>query len=74
MSLDSLLPSGFSATALAALAGVAFVASLARGFSGFGGALIFMPLASALAAPRTVAALLLVNDFVAAAPLLPNAW
>lgn len=74
MSLDSLLPSGFSATALAALAGVAFVASLARGFSGFGGALIFMPLASTVAAPRTVAALLLVIDFVAAAPLLPNAW
>jgi len=33
-----------------------------------------MPLASSLAAPRLVAALLLVIDFVAAAPLVPNAW
>lgn len=74
MNLEGLVPSGISASALAALAVVAFVASLARGFSGFGGALIFMPLASAVAAPRTVAALLLVIDFVAAAPMLPNAW
>jgi uncharacterized membrane protein YfcA len=74
MSLEGLLPSGMSASALVALTIVAFVASLARGFSGFGGALIFMPLASALAAPRTVAALLLVIDIVAAAPLLPGAW
>jgi len=44
------------------------------GFSGFGSALIFMPLASSVAAPRLVAALLLVIDFIAAAPLLPNAW
>ena len=35
--------------------------------------LIFMPLASSIAAPRLVAALLLVIDFVAAAPLLPGA-
>ena len=33
-----------------------------------------MPLASSIAAPRLVAALLLIIDFVAAAPLLPNAW
>jgi len=32
--------------ALAALAGIAFVAAMARGFSGFGGALIFIPVAS----------------------------
>src|SRR5262249_51227084 len=46
----------------------------ARGFSGFGSALIFMPLASSMAAPKLVAALLLIIDLVAAAPLLPNAW
>ena len=46
----------------------------ARGFSGFGSALIFMPLASSMAAPRLVAALLLIIDFVGALPLLPNAW
>jgi uncharacterized membrane protein YfcA len=33
-----------------------------------------MPLASSLAGPRLVAALLLIIDFVAAAPLVPNAW
>ena len=33
-----------------------------------------MPLASSIAAPRLVAALLLIIDFVAAAPLVPNAW
>ncbi len=53
---------------------VALVASIARGFSGFGSALIFMPLASTVAAPRTVAALLLLIDLVAAAPFAPNAW
>ena len=53
---------------------IAFVSGTARGFSGFGSALIFMPLASSMAAPRLVAALLLMIDFVAAAPLVPNAW
>jgi uncharacterized membrane protein YfcA len=33
-----------------------------------------MPLASSVAGPQLVAALLLVIDFVAAAPLVPNAW
>ena len=33
-----------------------------------------MPLASSMAAPQLVAPLLLIMDFVAAAPLLPNAW
>src|SRR5262249_55122067 len=40
----------------------------------FGAALIFMPLASSVASPRLVAALLLIIDFVGAAPLVPNAW
>ncbi len=33
-----------------------------------------MPLASSMAAPQLVAPLLLIIDFVAASPLLPNAW
>ena len=33
-----------------------------------------MPLASSLAAPRLIAALLLIIDFVGSLPLLPNAW
>jgi uncharacterized membrane protein YfcA len=57
-----------------AICAIAFVAGTARGFSGFGAALIFMPLASSVASPRLVAALLLIIDFVAAAPLLLNAW
>ena len=74
MSLTDFLPKDVSLTVAMALCAVAFVSGTARGFSGFGSALIFMPLASSIAAPRLVAALLLVIDFVAAAPLLPDAW
>ena len=52
----------------------ALTAGLARGFSGFGGALIFVPLASAAVGPRLAAPLLLVVDAAAAAGLIPDAW
>src|SRR3981189_693742 len=74
MSPASLVPADASLNAAIAICAIAFVSGTARGFSGFGSALIFMPLASSIAAPRLVAALLLVIDFVAAAPLIPNAW
>src|SRR4051812_9704686 len=74
MSVTDFLPKDVGLTIAMALCAVAFIAGTARGFSGFGAALIFMPLASSLAAPKLVAALLLVIDFVAAAPLLPDAW
>src|SRR3977135_1881630 len=74
MSPASLLPADISLNAAIAICAIAFVSGTARGFSGFGSALIFMPLASSIAAPRLVAALLLIIDFVAAAPLVPNAW
>jgi uncharacterized membrane protein YfcA len=74
MSLSELIPADVSPHAAIAICTVAFVAATARGFSGFGSALIFMPLASSMATPRLIAALLLVIDFVSAAPLLPNAW
>ena len=74
MSLEGLIPSSISLNVAVAICAIAFVSGTARGFSGFGSALIFMPLASSLAAPRLVAALLLIIDFVAAAPLLRNAW
>jgi uncharacterized membrane protein YfcA len=74
MSLIGLIPTDVGGNAAIAICAIAFVSGTARGFSGFGSALIFMPLASSLAAPRLVAALLLVIDVVAAAPLLPNAW
>ena len=74
MSLSELIPADVSLNVALAICAIALVSGTARGFSGFGSALIFMPLASSVAAPRLVAALLLVIDFVAAAPLLPNAW
>jgi uncharacterized membrane protein YfcA len=74
MSLSGLIPADISLNVALAICAIAFVSGTARGFSGFGAAMIFMPLASSVAAPRLVAALLLVIDFIAAAPLLPNAW
>src|SRR3977135_1374206 len=74
MSLAGFIPAEVSINAAIAICAIAFVSGTARGFSGFGSALIFMPLASSIAAPRLVAALLLIIDFVAAAPLIPNAW
>jgi hypothetical protein len=74
MSPSELIPPDVSLTTASAICVIAFVAGTARGFSGFGSALIFMPLASSMASPRLVAALLLMIDFIAAAPLLPNAW
>jgi uncharacterized membrane protein YfcA len=74
MTLSELLPRDVSLLIAMALCAIAFVSGTARGFSGFGSALIFMPLASSVAPPRLVAALLLIIDFVAAAPLLPGAW
>jgi len=74
MTLAGFIPAEVSINAAIAICAIAFVSGTARGFSGFGSALIFMPLASSIAAPRLVAALLLIIDFVAAAPLVPNAW
>src|SRR5689334_11931350 len=74
MSLAGLIPAELSTFAAFAICLIAFVSGTSRGFSGFGSALIFMPLASSMASPRLVAALLLLIDFVAALPLLPNAW
>jgi uncharacterized protein len=74
MSLSALIPADVSVNAALAICAIALISGIARGFSGFGSALIFMPLASSVAGPRLVAPLLLVIDFIAAAPLLPNAW
>jgi uncharacterized protein len=74
MSFSDFIPADLTTFAAIAICAIAFVSGTARGFSGFGSALIFMPLASSMAAPKLVAALLLIIDFVAAAPLVPNAW
>jgi uncharacterized membrane protein YfcA len=62
------------APTLALLMLAAFVAGMARGFSGFGAALIFVPLAGALAGPKLAPPLLLVIDGVFASYLIPSAW
>jgi uncharacterized membrane protein YfcA len=64
----------FTSASMFFLAGSAFVGGLARGFSGFGSALIFIPLASSIIGAKLASPLLLVIDFVAAAPLIPNGW
>ena len=74
MSLIGLIPTDVGTSAAIAICTIALVSGTARGFSGFGSALIFMPLASSMATPRLVAAVLLIIDFVAATPLVPNAW
>jgi uncharacterized protein len=58
---------------LALLLAVTLAASLARGFSGFGAALIFIPLASALLGPKVAVPLLLVVDGVMTAGMIPGA-
>ena len=65
---------GYSATTLLFVATAALTAGLARGFSGVGAALIFIPLASTVIEPAVAAATLLVVDIVMASPLFPRAW
>jgi len=71
--ISSLL-AGLTAGQIVFLLLTAFVAGLARGFSGFGAALIFVPLAGATISPKLAAPILLMIDNVAAAALLPGAW
>ncbi|WP_274627988.1 sulfite exporter TauE/SafE family protein [Arvimicrobium flavum] len=52
----------------------AALGGLTRGFSGFGGALIFMPLASSVVGPKLAVPLLLIVDLVLTPSLLPHAW
>ena len=52
---------------------ITLAAALARGFSGFGAALIFVPLASALLGPQVAVPLLLVTDGVMTAGMIPGA-
>ncbi|MBB4281375.1 putative membrane protein YfcA [Agrobacterium tumefaciens] len=70
----SSLITAHSPTLLAMFAGAAFLAGLARGFSGFGAALIFIPLASAIVGPRVASAVLLVVDGVLTLGMIPPAF
>jgi uncharacterized protein len=74
MNITALGLESYTSGSIILLVGTAFVAGLARGFSGFGSALIFIPLASSIISAKLASPLLLVIDFVAAAPLIPNGW
>ena len=65
---------GFSPLDLAWVCLAATIAGSARGFSGFGGALIFVPLASAIVGPRLASAVLLIVDAVMTLGMLPGSW
>jgi uncharacterized protein len=70
----SAFPSSYSHGQFLFLLVSALVAGMARGFSGFGGALIFVPLASAVLGPRLAVPVLLVIDIVLTPGMVPNAW
>src|ERR1700740_2581005 len=72
MNLAGLIPADLTTVAAIAVCAIAFVSGTARGFSGFGSALIFMPLASSMAAPRLFAALLPFTVFICVAPCRPQ--
>jgi uncharacterized membrane protein YfcA len=72
--MPDLVSGSLSLPGLATLAATAFVAAMARGFSGFGGALIFIPLASAMIGPKAAMPLMLIVDGVLTVGLVPNAW
>ncbi|APO67127.1 sulfite exporter TauE/SafE family protein [Rhizobium mongolense] len=52
----------------------AFIAGLARGFSGFGAALIFIPLGGAIVGPKLISPVLLLIDGLATLGMIPPAW
>ncbi|MDE1159519.1 MAG: sulfite exporter TauE/SafE family protein [Neorhizobium sp.] len=66
--------SGYSAGQIGFVTVAALIAGLARGFSGFGGALIFIPLAGSAVGPKAASALLLVVDGVMTLGMLPDGF
>jgi uncharacterized protein len=53
---------------------LALVAGMARGFSGFGAALIFVPVAARFIGPQQASPVLLITDAIVAAPLIWKMW
>jgi len=72
--MQAYLPFDLSVPEMAILVIAALVAGSARGFSGFGGALIFVPIASSVVGPRLAVPLLLIVDLVLTPGLIPHAW
>lgn len=60
--------------ALAGIALAALAGGLSRGFSGFGAALVFVPLASAAVGPRAAVPVLALLETVSCLVFLPGAW
>ncbi len=56
------------------LAACTFIAGMARGFSGFGAALILIPIGGSIVGPKIISPVLLVIDTLAAAGMLPAAF
>lgn len=72
--MQEYLPLDLPTGTILVLVVAAFVAGCARGFSGFGGALIFVPVASALVGAKLAVPLLLIVDLVLTPGLIPKAW
>jgi uncharacterized membrane protein YfcA len=64
----SILTDAVSDSRFAAAAGIAVLAGLVRGFTGFGSALIYMPLISAVYSPKLAAPTLLLIDTISSLP------
>lgn len=65
---------GYGLQQIAFMLVAALVAGMARGFSGFGGALIFVPLASAATSPKLAPVILLLVDGFTTLGMLPDGW
>jgi uncharacterized membrane protein YfcA len=72
--LAALLTPQLGLKSIAFLIFCAALAGLARGFAGFGAALIFMPLASTIVPPQFAAPVLLGLDIIGTTPMIPRAW
>lgn len=70
--MNSILSSDYQTHILLVL--VAILAGMSRGFSGFGAALIFVPLAATLVGPKFAAPILSIVDAIFASYLIPSAW
>ena len=68
-----LIPADLSLPIILAIVATAVASSLGRGFSGFGSALIFMPLASAMIGAKAASPLMLIIEMIAAIGLVPSA-
>ncbi len=72
--MDAMLGALPPAGAMLGVAGAALLGGVSRGFSGFGAALVFIPLASAAAGPQAAVPVLALMECVACLVFLPNAW